>query len=294
MADEYDNLLQRSAQIKNEVSPAQNTADRVGGVLVDIVNALRTLNENAGSAGIDDDVVDADTTWSSQKLNGPYNWVMQQMQGELYEQAMAKFVVTTTATGDSYISDVSASTTMTVTVTVKFDGSSVDADTTPTGWTRTALGTYTKSITGASGSIDASEFAYTPESGDYAGITVAKNSEAKAIAVTNPIYFGFVTTNDHTQLASVIESLTRQTARKQQTANLTNSNNAPAYYWILTKSTATATQLGATILNAPVSGKSFTSTQNPAITMQGYNLYISTNSCAPNGSFDDVALTINV
>ena len=65
-------------------------------------------------------------------------------------------------------------------------------------------------------------------------------------------------------------------------------------YWILTKSTATATQLGSTILNPPIPNKSFTSTQNPSITMTGYNLYISTLNCAAGGKITNVTLTINI
>jgi hypothetical protein len=80
----------------------------------------------------------------------------------------------------------------------------------------------------------------------------------------------------------------------QQVADLVNNTGGVAYYWILTKSTATATQLGSTILNPPIPNKSFTSTQNPSITMTGYNLYISTLNCAAGGKITNVTLTINI
>lgn len=243
---------------------------------------------------IDDDVVSAETTWSSQKLNAPYNWVMQKMREELYELAMEKFSVSTAAANDTYITDVVTSTTMVVTVTVKFDDVLVDADETPSGWTKASTGTYTKSVTGASGSVAETEFSYTPSSGEFEGITVAKNSAQKSISAINPIFYGFATTNDQAQLASVIGTLTRRTTRLKQVADLVNNTGSVAYYWILTKSTATATQLGSTILNEPIPNKSFTSTQNPSITMTGYNLYISTNSCAAGGLFSNVDLTINL
>ena len=243
---------------------------------------------------IDDDIVSTETTWSSQKLNAPYNWVMQKMRDELYDLAMEKFSVGTVAVDDTFITDVVTSTTMVVTVTVKFDNVKVDADETPSGWTRTSTGTYTKSVTGASGSVAAAEFSYTPTSGQFEGITVAKNSTQKNISAINPIFYGFATTNDQAQLASVIGTLTRRTARLQQVADLVNNTGGVAYYWILTKSTATATQLGSTILNPPIPNKSFTSTQNPSITMTGYNLYISTLNCAAGGKITNVTLTINI
>lgn len=243
---------------------------------------------------IDDDIVSTETTWSSQKLNAPYNWVMQKMRDELYDLAMEKFSVGTVATDDTFITDVVTSTTMVVTVTVKFDNVKVDADVTPSGWTKTSTGTYTKSVTGASGSVAAAEFSYTPTSGQFEGITVAKNSAQKNISAINPIFYGFATTNDQAQLASVIGTLTRRTTRLQQVADLVNNTGGVAYYWILTKSTATATQLGSTILNAPIPNKSFTSTQNPSITMTGYNLYISTLNCSAGGKITNVTLTINI
>lgn len=243
---------------------------------------------------IDDDIVSTETTWSSQKLNAPYNWVMQKMRDELYDLAMEKFSVGTVAVDDTFITDVVTSTTMVVTVTVKFDNVKVDADETPSGWTRTSTGTYTKSVTGASGSVAAAEFSYTPTSGQFEGITVAKNSTQKNISAINPIFYGFATTNDQAQLASVIGTLTRRTTRLQQVADLVNNTGGVAYYWILTKSTATATQLGSTILNAPIPNKSFISTQNSSITMTEYNLYISTLNCAAGGKITNVTLTINI
>lgn len=244
---------------------------------------------------IDDEIVSSETTWSSEKLNAPYNWVIRKMQEELYDLAMEKYVVSTTAANDTYITDVVTSTTMTVTVALTFDGVAVDADSTPTGWTKeSGVGIYTKTITGASGTVAATDFTYTPASGEFQGITVTKKSAEKKISAINPIFFGFATTNDQAQLASVIGTLIRQTTKKQSTGDLVNNTGAVAYYWILTKSTATATQLGSTILNAPIPNKSFISTQNSSITMTGYNLYISTLNCAAGGSITNVSLTINV
>lgn len=305
--DEVDRLIESIPGVKFEIVaelPEEGETDTIyllpiedapeGNIYEEYVYINDAWEIIGTSKVIDDDIVSTETTWSSQKLNAPYNWVMQKMRDELYDLAMEKFSVGTVAVDDTFITDVVTSTTMVVTVTVKFDNVKVDTDETPSGWTRTSTGTYTKSVTGASGSVAAAEFSYTPTSGQFEGITVAKNSTQKNISAINPIFYGFATTNDQAQLASVIGTLTRRTTRLQQVADLVNNTGGVAYYWILTKSTATATQLGSTILNAPIPNKSFTSTQNPSITMTGYNLYISTLNCAAGGKITNVTLTINI
>lgn len=51
MAANYDNLTQRAIQIRNNVNPSSNTAQLVGGELVDIVAALREIAQAAGLIG---------------------------------------------------------------------------------------------------------------------------------------------------------------------------------------------------------------------------------------------------
>ena len=152
------------------------------------------------------------------------------------------------------------------------------------GWSNSATGVYTKELTGASGSIAAQAFTYTPQSGTYQGITVSKNSAAKSILAKYPAYYGFSATEINP--ANYNGELTRITAKLTQTADLNNTTGSAAHLYILTHSTATATQSGNNILNAPESV-----TLNG---MSGYKMYVSTNSAAANGKFGDVALTINV
>lgn len=214
-------------------------------------------------------------------------YVKQQNAAALQDEADAKFAVTTSGSATLY-TDANSSTTLAVTVTTKFDGEAVDCDSVPTGWTRTATGTYTKSVSGASGSVTATTFSYTPSSGTYKDITVSKSSTAKIITVVNPVYYGFTTA---TTLADAIGDLTRSTSKVSVTS-LTNSKANGAYLWILTKNSATATQLGQSILGAATTNQSFTSPQDSSITCSGYKLYKST-SPFDMGTFN-VSLTINI
>ena len=231
-------------------------------------------------------------------LSAALVWADQQRTQGIADEARAKFTVSTAVTGNRRTADTAATTTMTVTVTTKFDGAAVDCDSTPSGWTRTALGEYTRTLAdAASGTIAAASFTYTPPaSSPYAGIVCTKSSTAQSIAVTYPAWHGFASGTESTTAAieAAIGDLTRITAKVTQTADLTNGLATAGYYWILTHSTATATQSGNNILRAVVSGRSFTSPENDAITLSGYNLYISTNSAASGGKFGDVALTVNV
>jgi hypothetical protein len=231
-------------------------------------------------------------------LSAALVWADQQRTAGIAEEARAKFTVSTAVTGNSRVADTAATTTMTVTVTTKFDGVNVDCDATPSGWTRTATGAYTKTLANAaSGSIAAQPFTYTPPaSSPYAGIVCTKSSEAKSIVVTYPAWYGFVASTDASpgNIIQIIASLTRRTSKLTQTADLTNGLETAGYYWILTHSTASATQSGNNILRAVVSGREFPSPNDIGITLTGYNLYISTNSASAGGKFGDVALTINV
>lgn len=47
----YDDILADAIEVRNNVNPSSNTAQLVGGVLVDIVNALQQLAAASGMAG---------------------------------------------------------------------------------------------------------------------------------------------------------------------------------------------------------------------------------------------------
>lgn len=244
-----------------------------------------TITREVSSKGVFD-IISA--TGSSADYSAQMEWVNAQMAGQLQEQANAKFSVATTASGESYWADEANSTTLDVTVTVKFDGANVQPSNhdaiIAAGWESNATGVYTKSVTGASGTVDAQAFNYTPQSGQYQGIAVTKNSAAKSITAKYPAYHGFSATA--IDPANYSGGLIRITAKLTQTADLNNGTGAAAHYYILTHSTATATQSGNNILQAAQSV-----TVNG---MSGYKLYVSTNSAAAGGKFGDVALTINI
>lgn len=118
----------------------------------------------------------------------------------MQEEFEDKWVLTTNGSATRY-ADTDATVTLTVTVTTKFNGTLTDADSTPSGWTKSSTGTYTKSLTAATGSIGAAAFSLTPDaSSKYKNCTtVSKNSTAKSITVVNPIYYGFSTATTATQ-----------------------------------------------------------------------------------------------
>ena len=219
-------------------------------------------------------------------------WVTAKMQAELGTEANARLTLAQTNTPLTRYADTDAAITVSTTVTVKFDGANVQPDNhdaiVAAGWSNSATGVYTKELTGASGSIAAQAFTYTPQSGTYQGITVSKSSAAKTINVVYPSWYGFV--DSATFDNSRISELTRIVSNRTDTADLTNTLQTSGYFWILTHNSATATQLGSNILNAPQ-----TVTINiGGFTLTNYKLYISTNSAAAGGKFGDVVIRINI
>mgnify|MGYP006988832844 CR=1 FL=1 len=210
-------------------------------------------------------------------------WINSQMADALAEEAKSKFSVSTATSGtSSYSVDALASATMTVTVTTKFDGVAVDCDSTPSGWTRTGTGIYARSVTstdGSSASVSAATFTYTPQSGTYQDLTVSKPSAAKSIAVTTPFYYGWADSAlTATGVATAIAGLTRKDANTGS-GTFSTAPSGTKKFWIVVPSgrTATGKQLGNSIMAAAVTSGGFASPQNPAITLTGYNVYISTN-----------------
>ncbi|MBE6331694.1 MAG: hypothetical protein E7070_05260 [Bacteroidales bacterium] len=246
-----------------------------------------------------DEVTDPYTyTWTASHTpaqTAAIDWAVRKRADELQEQANSLWAVATTTSGQNYIADEVALTAMTVTVTTRFNGTLTDCDSTPSGWTRTATGTYQRSLTtAAGGTVASASFTYTISGGTYDGLTVTKSSSAKSITVTFPCFYGFAASANAADIDTVIPTLTRRTSALTQTAALNNQLATAGYFWIVTRGSATATQLGSSILRAAVTGVSFNSTQNSGITLSGYKVYISTNSAAAGGKFDNVALNISI
>lgn len=232
-----------------------------------------------------DEVADPYTyTWTvnhTPAQTAAIDWAVQKRAAELQTTADGLWQVSTAVSGQNYVADLATQTTMTVTVTTKFNGTAVDCNATPSGWTKTGTGTYTRSVTGASGSVASATFTYTISGGTYDGLTVSKNSSAKSITVSYPAWHGFTTSNDAADLATVLSSLTRVTSFSSTTGALHNPLAAEAYYWIVTHNNATLTDtMTGNMLNASVNGQSITSN---GITLSGYKVFISRASAAAGG-----------
>ena len=212
-------------------------------------------------------------------------WVAAKMRAELYDEAMSKFSVATSGSA-SYVADEADGTTLTVKVTLTFDGTAVDADSEPNGWSKTPnkTGEYTKSVSGASGTISAQSFSYTPSSGKYNGIGLTKSSEEKSIAVIYPIWYGFIDSGNANDFANKFASLTRKAdGDYSHTGKFTNTANKTAWFWALTHNTASAVD--------KFTGEMFSSAVSKTVsssgyTLENYKLYI-TKKNAPAG--DDLS-----
>lgn len=307
----FINLFDGTVWLSNEKKQVVRLNDLAGigvnviddsGIFADRTWSSSKINSNFYNKGqvdslidnidiIQDDQINPDKTWSSEKINPIYTWAKNKINQEIVD----KFTIETSSTGGSYYIDTSTNTTMTVTVKTKFDGSLVDADKTPTGWDKISTGTYTKSITGSNGtSINAQEFEYTKD-----GILITKSSTKKSISATNVAYYGLIEGNDGTvELTSQIMSTLdngRITHNINRTETINNNSTETRYLWILTKSTADATQFAISMfLDNITHNKSFESPRNSNITLTGYNLYISDKSVSAGGSYDDVNLIINI
>jgi hypothetical protein len=288
--------ISTNSQNFENVSSNLNTVKTTLSTAINDVSTLAEQNETSIN-GIISGTIPAWGTLTKVQIN----WIKKKMQEELSEEALKLYSIGTSG-GATFYSDetAAASMTSTVTVTLTYNGTSqVKADTTPSGWTQntpsTDKYTYTKTAT-TSASVPATTFKYTVPSSDpsYGGITVSKNSTAKSVSVVNPAYYGIVNSKSTSTISTFIKNLTRITTRLSTTASITNTTGSAGYLVIVTKSTATATQLGLSILDAATSGISFTSPKNSAITMSGYNVYFSTNSVASGGSLENTLLTINL
>jgi len=265
------------------------------------------IMDGADGDSIDDEHTAANTTWSSEKLAPKFDWVAEKMQKELGDEALGKYNVETAVSGNSFYADQQANTTMVVTVRLTFNGSRVAADSVPAGWVQISENgspAYQKQITGTSGTIPAQAFQHTPSSGKYAGIVVTKSSAAKSIAAIYPTYIGLVTDNDingvnltetvaalaATQMAGINGRLTTNIANRK--TNIPNNGGVAAWLWIITHNSASADSPVGSLLKTPQYGISFTSPDGVA--MSNYKVYISQNSVAPAGSYDNTTLTINI
>lgn len=233
------------------------------------------------------------------------DWLNTQIAKERQDTANKLYNVTTTATNTVFYTDTAKPSDMTslVTVTLSFDTfKNLRAVNTPSGWnisTTDSKTTYTKNID-INKSADTTEFSYYIDksvSSEYAGLTVTKSSSKKVISSINPAYYGLVPSNNIGDINDFIVEINergRLTGSITRVEDIENTGETSMYLVIVTKGSATATQVNQSILDKPLTNVSFVSPNNTEITMSGYNVYFSTNSISPGSSASGVTLNINL
>ena len=225
-------------------------------------------------------------------------YLTDQLYGQLKAEAQSKFVGTTTNGGTTtfyFDETLPENAKKTLVVTLRFDGSIVTADSTPYGWLLDG-NTYkcTISLNGATSEIASTQFAHRESSGKYAGIEVTYNSTSGSVQWKYPVYHGYLPGNTTSLIdKSHVSTMTYSRSNVNLTnVTLTNSLSSEAYYCILTRGDATATQLGLDILATAVVAPTFVSTKSDQILMSGYKAYFTTNSVSAGGSLGNVNLSI--
>lgn len=215
-------------------------------------------------------------------------------------QPVPQITVTTTGSNKTFYADEQQSDTLTVVVTVKFNGQLVDADSTPSGWTRTSTGTYERTIT-EPGQIARQLWSYTP-GGEYGSQTATAYSEARSLTRVFPAYWGIYPGNDASGDISAIVAALKDQHRVTQylpttVVNVDNPTANDCWMWIVTRGEARATPeaFDISMMEAPVTGKTFASPMPGANwNLSGYKAYVSINRADAGLSFGPVKLTINL
>lgn len=195
----------------------------------------------------------------------------------------------------SYFADQSTSPGLTVTVTLEFDGTAVNADTVPNGWTKTpnTTGIYTRHIDDP-GTINAQQWDYT-----YNGTVYHATSQARSLTAVYPAYWGIYPSNDASgDISSIVADICsqhRQTTNLNTTVEIPNPTGNDCWLWIVTHGTATAKpeSFDISMVREPVTDKTF---KSPLANwnLNGYKAYISINPADAGLSFGNVKLNINL
>ena len=232
------------------------------------------------------------------------DYLNEQLQGQREDEAKALYTLTQTGSGTTYFvygTDLEANATKETVVTLKFSGSTVAANTTPTGWTHdTQANDYkvTLAMSGNTKSVGATNFSYTVPNSipAYSGITVTKTSSSASIKWKYPVYYGLVSTTDVSSISSSVSGFTYSAETINTTVSIENASSSSKYLCILSKGSVEAKQLGNSILNpnATLTNVSFVSPKNSSITMTGYTAYFSEKTAGAGLSFDNVELKATV
>lgn len=214
------------------------------------------------------------------------------------------FTQTTTPTANqTYLADAVTFPGMTVEVRLRLDGTLVDADNTPQGWTHVSTGVYQRALS-QPGTVPSQTWQHTTSASSiYGQRTLSVTSPARSCLPVYPAYWGIYPSNDAAgDITTVVASLKdqhRQTANlPQTTVEVPNPTGSSCWLWIVTKGTATAQPAptpGINMMENPVDGKNFVSPMPGANwNLTGYKAYVSMQSAKAGASFGNVILTINL
>lgn len=209
------------------------------------------------------------------------------LDSQLKNQADAKFNVAIQLSNSTGFADALPSS-QTATLRVQFNGSYVNPNSDPAGWTKQSTGVYVKSLSPVTASTGTTTVSYTVEDGDYQGLTVTKSTSA-SMTVSYPIFIGMVASPTPSTIK--MSDLERRTT-KFQNAEYTWENNldTAGYGCIITRGNATATQAGISIIYNPGSGTIISN----GVQMTDYKYYFTSKSVAPMGQLDKVNITVNL
>lgn len=178
------------------------------------------------------------------------------------------------------------------TLTVKYNGTNVDADQEPSGWTRTGTGVYIKNLKTVTDSSGDATVIYTIQSGEYKGLTVQKTASSKQMSLSYPAWYG-VTASKDLDIAAITNLIPSATRIESNLSNndytWVNNLSTSAYGFILTRGSASASQAGISIISVIKSGIRVTSNGQD---ISGYTLYATDKSISAKGSAQKVSLSI--
>lgn len=207
---------------------------------------------------------------------------------------------TTPSANQSYLADAQLCPGMTVEVRLRLDGTLVDADTTPQGWTHVETGVYQRHIDNP-GTVAAQTWHHTTAPGSiYGQQTASYTSPARTLSAVYPAYWGIYPSSDAagdiTAIVAALKDQHRVTQNLPQTVvTVDNPTANDCWLWIVTHGTAKATPeaFDISMMEDPVTGKTFTSPM-ANWQMNGYKAYVSINRADAGLSFGPVKLTINL
>lgn len=210
-------------------------ADSAGQLSVNYDNDTITLNDE-GKLGVTNSLDDTEKGW---------------IEDEVFET----YFVVSIARSSSYVVFSGSSTTVTWTLTAKYNGTLVDLDSVPSGWTRTGTGTYTSTttITSTTGS--------SVSSGTVTCTYNSRSKTASSVSCTNVKYSYILFSTSSSIATSDLSDLATDGTRMNSSASSNTiagtysltvpSTDSYAYFVIAnTSSVSSITQLGVNFVNS--------------------------------------------